>query len=131
MSAGSTRVALAKVSKSEEFLLVASFAFEGGTYDAAASLAVSAAINASDALCAMRGRVPSGRDHQDAVQSLRRNGFQQASNILARVLAIKQKSQYSARRVSRSEADDAVKRAERLLELAKDLLHREEGQANG
>lgn len=107
--------------------MVASFAFDGQTYDAAASLAVSAAISASDALCALKGVLPPYENHEDAVRSLRRQGFDQASTTLGRVLAIKHKAQYSPMRVSRSEADSAIKRAERLLELAKTSLRNEGG----
>ena len=103
--------------------MVAEFALEGQSYDAAASLAVSAAINAADALCISRlGFIPSGQDHEDAVRVLQKNGFGQVSTTLGRVLSIKHRDQYSANRVSAAEAEKAVQRADRLLTVIQDSL---------
>jgi hypothetical protein len=61
----------AKLEKAAEFLMMAEFAFDGGCYDAAVSLAVSAGINASDALCLDRlGLLPSNQEHAEAARVL-------------------------------------------------------------
>lgn len=106
----------AKCQKAEEFALVAEFAFDGESYDAAVSLAVSAAINAGDALCvAHLGFFPSGQDHAQAPRVLRDAGFARASRQLGRALAVKWKAQYSSTRCTRNDAALALENAKRLI----------------
>jgi hypothetical protein len=108
----------AKIAKSRDFLDMADLA--GETYfDPAVSLAVSAAVNASDVLCVIAtGGYPAGDSHADASRILRKAGYQQAGTHLARVLAVKNKAQYSGTRCSRQDATDAIRRARRLLDQA-------------
>lgn len=96
-------------------LLVADTAF-----DAAVSLAVSAGINASDALILhATGSIPTGSGHEEAVRLLRRAGHSTAASQLQRLLSVKSVAQYSARRCSSEEADQALQRGERLIDLAR------------
>ncbi len=106
-----------KIRKASEFLLVAEMALEMDAYDAAASLAVSAAINASDALLLHRSCVlPQAEDHRRAVTLLRQYGFVQASTQLSRILGVKNKAQYQVQSCTLKEAADAIQRTGRLLE---------------
>lgn len=118
--AGAPDAAASKLDKAAEFLLMAEVALDGQCYDAAVSLAVSSGVNSSDALCVARlGRVPSGQDHNDTVRLMRKSGFDQASIFLGRLLAVKSKAQYSIARCTRTDAEAAVKRAERMLETVR------------
>jgi hypothetical protein len=114
-----------KLTKAKEFLDMAELAADGPYLDAATSLAVSAAINASDALLALTiGVMPTGESHMDAVTILRKAGLRRASSHLARALALKHKAQYSARRCTANEAEDATKQATRLLAEAQATARR-------
>jgi len=105
-----------KLDKAAEFLMVAEFALDGGCFDAATSLAVSAGINAGDGLCLAKLDVlPSGQDHGEAPRVLQRAGYGQVGSLLSRLLSVKFKGQYSLKRCTRSEADTAIKRADRIL----------------
>lgn len=107
-----------KIDKSKEFMEMAELA-AGGLYDASVSLAVSAAINASDSLCVLKtGTYPSGSSHGDAVRILKRSGLSSESGHLIAVLSRKDKAQYSVRRCTATECDDTLKHAQRLLERA-------------
>ncbi len=110
----------AKLAKAEEFLEVAKLVVDSA-HDAATSLAVSAAINASDViLIRATGTAPTGAGaHAEAVKSLSRAGFPTAAKQLSRQLHYKNPAQYLARRLMRSEADQAITRAERLIEQAR------------
>ena len=82
-------VVAVKLAKAAEYLLMAEFALEGECFDAATSLAVSAGINSGDALCVSRlGASSSGQDHNEAVNLLRKHGFDQASSFLGRLLRV-------------------------------------------
>jgi hypothetical protein len=119
VSANERAVAATKLAKARDFYLMATIAQDGQLWDPAVSLAVSAAVNASDALCVLvLGDYPRGRDHGEAVRILRRAGFDQASSSLAKILALKDKAQYSAARCTESDGDNALKRAERLITRA-------------
>ena len=109
-----------KLVKAEEFLLIAKLALEGPYPDAAVSSAAICAINASDALCLLYlGYVLSGEQHERAVRELARAGLKQESEQLGRTLSIKSKAQYSGRHCTEREAQDSVKRAERLVSSAR------------
>lgn len=114
--AGTSDAAASKLEKAAEFLLMAEFALDGECFDAATSLAVSSGVNSGDALCLARlGVLPAGQDHDDAARLLRKNGFGQASTLLGRLLGVKSKAQYSVARCVKGDAENAVKRAERML----------------
>jgi len=117
MQAETVALIVVKLAKAKEFLLMAQLALDGELFDAAVSNAATAAINAGDALCLLSvGQHFSGGQHERAVSELRQAGYRQESEQLSRILGVKTKAQYSGRRCTRQEADDAVKRAERLSE---------------
>jgi uncharacterized protein (UPF0332 family) len=112
----------AKVAKAADFLLMAEIADELGSYDAAVSLAVSAAINASDALIlAAGGVVPSGDDHAVAERSLSRLAGPDAAKQLSRALRLKSQAQYQIRRCTAAEAAKVLQAAERLVNKSKGI----------
>jgi len=120
MSAARGELVRAKIAKARDFLDLAVFA--GDEYfDPAVSLAVSAAVNASDVLCVIAtGGYPTGENHGDATGALRKAGYRQASTHLARVLAYKNKAQYSPARCTVRDALEVTKHAQRLLDAAVD-----------
>jgi hypothetical protein len=121
--AGAPDAVALKLEKAAEFLLMAEFALEGGCFDAATSLAVTSGINSGDVLCLSRLKaLPSGQDHGDTVRILRKNGFDQASMLLGRLLGVKSKAQYSLGRCTRGDAEAAVKRADRILVAVRILI---------
>lgn len=90
------------------------------TYDAIVSLCASAAINASDALLVgSGGALRSRADHHEAVTALRRLVGEDAARQLQAVLRVKNKAQYEPRRCNAADASMALKRASRLVNLAK------------
>lgn len=112
----------AKLAKADEFLSVADVALGAECFDAAVSLAVSAAVNASDALCLeAAGRYSTTSNHADALALLRQCGVAgtSASKNLQRVLKLKTKAQYSSNRCKAKEAEDAYMYAERVLSTVK------------
>src|SRR5215831_14619405 len=89
--------AVAHLNKAREFLSAARAALDAGWHNAAASNAVSAGINAKDALCfAMAGRATAADDHKLAVAELRSLGPTggEPGNALDRLLGLKDRAQY-------------------------------------
>lgn len=114
-----------KVAKATEFQKMAEVALTGGCYDCAASLAVSAGVNAIDALCLhVFGRYSKAQGHEDAVVLVSKAGVtgRTAATPFRRLLSIKNKSQYLNARCSAQEATEAVKRASRILDLIRRAL---------
>jgi hypothetical protein len=116
-------LAKARFDKAQEFLIVADTVADS-TYNAAVVLAVMAGIAASDAILAhMAGWLPTSRQpHDDAPLRLRKAGYPHAAKQLQRLLAMKNVAQYQARAMSSKESEDAVTRAGRLVESARQLL---------
>jgi hypothetical protein len=117
--------ALAHLDKAREFLAAARAALDAGWHNAAASSAVSAGINARDALCfAMIGRATAADDHRFAVAELRSLGPAGAepANALDRLLGLKDRAQYDRRSVGAAEARAAIRRAATLLQSAERAL---------
>lgn len=91
--------ARAHVAKAREFLTAAEISLEAGRANSAASSAVTAGINAKDAVCLHLVGVTGKTDrHEDAVKQLSRTG--PTGKMLApsfkRLLGLKTPSQYSA-----------------------------------
>ena len=106
----------AKLTKAEEFLSVAEFAMELAAYNAAASLAVSAGINASDSMILASGGVlPNASDHRQSTRTLKRLN-PGASAQLTRLLGVKNKAQYLLQMCTKSDAEIAIRAASKLME---------------
>lgn len=102
-------------------------AFSEGDWDSTGLLAVHTAISTNDALTASRAGVRSaGPKHDDAVRLFLAHYTDSASEEAAKQLKwlIGKKSlvEYEARAFSEREAEEAVERADRLLEFARRML---------
>ncbi|MGW6616967.1 HEPN domain-containing protein [Streptomyces erythrochromogenes] len=114
-----------KLQKAEEFLLVAQTALSADCYDAAVSLAVSAAINGADALClAVLGTYSTAASHNEALALVRRCGVAgtSVSRHLQKALKLKTKAQYSSSVCSQREAQETCTQAERVLGTVKNWI---------
>lgn len=114
-----------KVAKAAEFLGMAEVALARNCFDSAVSLAVSAGINASDALCLhVLGRYSRVEGHEDAVVLVGRTGVigRNVATSLRRLLSVKNKAQYSNSRCSVREAEEAFKRSARILNAVRRIL---------
>jgi hypothetical protein len=119
--------ARAHLAKAEEFLAEADGALDRGSANVATSDAVTAGINAKDAIClALVGQTTKSGDHGNAVAELRRAGPAGADLVatLDRLMKPKTTAQYQATPVSASDAEVAVRQARRLVEGARKLLRR-------
>lgn len=113
------------LAKAREYLDAARTALEHGHHNAACSLSVTSGINAKDVICIVSvGSTDKSDRHDKAVDELRKSGpvGMAMAETLRKLLGAKSKSQYSAASVSRSDADAAIKRAERMCDAARSLL---------
>jgi uncharacterized protein (UPF0332 family) len=112
---------LAHVAKAREFLDAAELNHDAGLPNSAVSNAVTAGINAKDAIC-LRTLGSTGKTdrHADAIKELMSTGEQgrQLAPTLKRLLALKTPSQYAADTVTPAQAQKAVHWARRLVEVA-------------
>lgn len=107
--------------KAEEYLTATRLTAQSGLSNAACSLAITSGINSKDVICLLSvGYSDKSVNHDSAVAELRRSGPVGAAMAptLDRLLSEKTKSQYSPASVTRTDADDAEKRAARLFEAA-------------
>ena len=112
----------AYLAKAEEYLEASKDALEAQRPIAATSLAIHAAVNAADVVTGRRiGRRSSGRDHRQALSVLRQAGKDGAEveKGLARLLALKTRTEYEPDAVAMSEARRAVDRATRCVQTAR------------
>ena len=123
--AGGRAEALAHLGKAQEFLLAAHATLDAHWHNAAASNAVTAGINAKDALClGATGRTTVADDHKLAVAELRALGDsgRGPAAALDRLLGLKDRAQYDRRGVTATDAQAAVRRAAILVEAAERML---------
>lgn len=121
MTLGRARQHLAKAT---EFLDAAELALDTDLFSAATGSAVTAGINAKDAIClGLTGRTGKGQDHRTAVPELRSAGPAGAAvaTDLDRLLRLKTKAQYHHEAVSAQDARKAVAWAQRLVSAALDV----------
>lgn len=117
--------AVQHLEKAQEFLEVAVESLSLDRTNAAYSLAVHAAIQASDVICAIKLRKRSSSTaHNDAVDLLASVGPKEKSlaQKLKRLLANKTKAEYDPTPVSSTHADEAVRNAEQLVQHAAILV---------
>lgn len=108
--------------KAEEYVDAASDELQSGRYIAATSLAIHAAINASDAVCGARlGRRAAGDDHDQVLTLLTQAGPDGASMAkdLRRLLQLKTKTEYEPDNIAPGVAKKAVERARRCVSTAR------------
>jgi HEPN domain-containing protein len=117
--------ARAHIGKATEFLESAQHSLAEGRHTAATSLAVHAAIAASDAVCgALLGKRSAGQGHEEALKLLKTAGPAGVSiaNDLTRLLPLKTKSEYDAADIPVGRARIAVEKAARCVTRARDVV---------
>lgn len=103
-------------------------AFESGDWNACVINAIHCAISAADALCISKKGIRSASErHQDAIflflsidqdsEEIKKN-----ANHLSSLLSIKTDAEYGERPLSRNDAEQAKKHAERIFEFVKAKL---------
>ena len=110
----------AYLTKADEFLYAARESLTAGNHSAAVGNAVHAGILAADAICAVELRTVWRGEHVQAVTHLELAGDQgkQAARHLKRLIPLKARAEYDPAPLRSSDADSAVKAAERMLEIA-------------
>jgi HEPN domain-containing protein len=116
------------IAKAVQFVEEASAAIESSRNDAAMLNAVHAAITAADAICvAIAGRRSADPDHQRAADLLQEigggsQGISGHVRQLRMLLAKKNVVEYESRQAKAKEASEAVQRAERFVDWAKQIV---------
>ncbi len=113
------------LAKAAEFLEAAEVNHEFGLYSAATSNAVTAGINAKDAIClALTSRTAKADNHQEAATELRAAGpvGRPAAPTFTRLLRFKPKSQYQSAPMSAADARRAAEWARRLVDAAAEAI---------
>lgn len=116
--------------KAEQFIDEAKLAAEASRHDAAMLNAIHAAISAADAVTiVLAGRRSSDPDHQRAVDLLIEVGRGSESinahaRQLSTLLSRKHQAEYESRRARAVEAFDAVSRARRIVDWARETVSR-------
>ena len=110
----------AYLTKADEFLYAARESLTAWNHSAAVGNAVHAGILAADAICAVELRTVWRGEHVQAVAHLELAGDQgkQAARHLKRLIPLKTRAEYDPAPLRGSDADSAVKAAERMLEIA-------------
>jgi HEPN domain-containing protein len=126
----SRRDAKLYLAKAQQFLDEAQLAEKASRDDAAMLNAIHAAISAADSVTiVLAGRRSSDRDHRRAVDLLMEVGAESES-IAARakqlsvLISKKQQVEYESRRATSGEAADAVSRASRIVDWAREIVSR-------
>lgn len=117
--------ARAHLEKAREFLESARDECDLDRPNAAVSAAVISGINSKDAICLRTTRRTLKTDnHNEAARELRASGPRGASveAVFRRLLALKPKSQYQASSVSASSARDAVGWAQKMYDVAMEVV---------
>lgn len=112
--------------KAEEHLEAARECLTSRMWTAATTLAVHAGINAADAITGMElGRRSSGNQHEQSLILLRETSVGTEVNRLLRpLLKIKPKAEYEPPPIRKTDAEAAVRRAESLVEIAREIASR-------
>ena len=121
-------LALAKdhLAKAKEFLEAAQVNNEYELFSAAVSNAVTSGINSKDAICLkLTGRTGRADDHTAAAAELKASGPVGAAlaPTLRRLLGLKPKAQYQAKKMTGRESASAVSWAQRLYEGAEGVVN--------
>lgn len=107
--------------KAQEYAEAASAELDAGRRIAATSLAIHAAINASDAVCDARLGQRAGGENHDQVLAMLRTAGPDGTAIekeLGRLLPLKTKAEYDPDDIAPSVAKQAVERAHRCVAIA-------------
>jgi uncharacterized protein (UPF0332 family) len=118
--------------KAEEFLSTAVDSFDGGRFDAAASNAIHAGINGSDAITGWRlSKRSAAADHMSTVDLLAGAGSEGASAArhLRRLLPLKNLAEYDYASVTRERARTALRAGEAIVDIARRVMEPAGGSA--
>jgi uncharacterized protein (UPF0332 family) len=121
----SAATARAHLVKAKEFLQAARLSHEAELFNAACSAAVSAGINAKDAICLrFTGTCGKTENHAQAIAELKRSGpvVRDLAENFARLLRLKPMAQYFAQSLSSGKSASSISWAERLVAAAGDCL---------
>lgn len=113
--------------KAEEYADAAANELVAGRFIAATSLAIHAAINASDAVCGARLGVRAAGDNHDHVLTLLRQAGPDGAKLetdLRRLIPLKTKAEYDPHDVAPAVASKAVERAQRCVRVARRVVAR-------
>ena len=116
--------------KADQFLEEARSAVAASRRDAAMLNAIHAAISATDAVTiALAGRRSSDPDHQRSIDFLMEVGrgsesIKAHARQLSALLGTKHQVEYESRRATAAEAADALSRAKRIVDWARETLSR-------
>jgi uncharacterized protein (UPF0332 family) len=113
--------------KAREFLESARDDYDFERFNASVSSAVTSGINSKDAICLkMTSTTNKSENHNDAARELRMSGPDGATleATFRRLLTLKPKSQYQATPVSATNARDAVNWAQKMYDVAVDVVTR-------
>ena len=116
------------IKRATECLNAANRSLKTKEWNAATISAIHSAIAASDALCVYYlGIRHAGEKHEDVIRlfktiKLKKEEIENNSKRIKRILSIKNMAEYEERLVYQSEANNAVKDAERLLLFVKSNL---------
>ena len=111
--------------KAEEYADAAANELVAGRFIAATSLAIHAAINASDAVCGARLGVRAAGDNHDHVLTLLRQAGPDGAKLetdLRRLIPLKTKAEYDPDDVAPAVASKAVERAQRCVRVARGVV---------
>lgn len=114
------------LAKAKEFLEAAEVNDEYELFSAAVSNAVTSGVNSKDAICLkLTGRTGRSDDHAAAAAELKASGPIGAglAPTLRRLLGLKPKGQYQAKRMTDKESASAVGWAQRLYESAERVVN--------
>ena len=114
------------LAKAKEFLEAAEVNDEYELFSAAVSNAVTSGVNSKDAICLkLTGRTGRSDDHAAAAAELKASGPIGAglAPTLRRLLGLKPKAQYQAKRMTDKESASAVGWAQRLYESAERVVN--------
>lgn len=116
--------------KAEQFCAAAEAELAAGRYDAAMLCAVHAGISCADAVCVGLGGQRSGdADHMRAVDLLETVGassppITEKAKMLRALIQLKNRVEYENKQATRTDAETATKRCERLVRWAEaELVH--------
>jgi len=114
--------------KADEFLAAAKMALDSGKRDAVMLNAIHAAIAAADsvtvALLGVRSTDPDHLRAADLLEEVGGGGTEMKGHArqLRQLLSKKNVTEYESRRATTKEADEAIRRAQRLVEWAREVV---------
>ena len=112
--------------KAEDFIHAAEHSLKEDEYDPAVSSAVHSAINASDSLSVFYSSKRHDGKHEDALDTIKgilsNEEYKEISKQYSGLIELKNEAEYQPYHIGASHANDAVRRASRILTKVKGKL---------